>query len=203
MNFDTSQIRKDIWKGPSKCNNACSLSTGYPQLDQYLPSGGWPLRAVTEILVENIAETPIWLIAPALVELGHEQRWQAWIAPTGIPYAPALEYAGINLSKMLLIHPPKNSDLLWTIERTLGSSVCSAVLSWPHKLHGTASRRLQLAARNGRSWGLCFLSASHAAHQTMAALRLLFRPNRQGAAITILKCRGAKPIEALQITRKN
>ena len=202
MSFDLSQVRKDIWRGTSGFTNTPSLPTGYPQLDQCLPGGGWPLGALTEILVENIAETPLWLITPALVTLGHEQRWQAWIAPTGIPYAPALANAGINLSKMLLIHPPTRNDLLWTIEQSLGSNICSAVLSWPQELRGTASRRLQLAAKRGRSWGLCFCSCSHMQYQTMAALRLLFRPNRQGAEVTILKCRGGKLIENLQLIRE-
>ena len=202
MSFDLSQIRKDIWRGTSGFTNTLSLPTGYPQLDQCLPGGGWPLGALTEILVENTAETPLWLITPALVALDHEQRWQAWVAPTGIPYAPALANAGINLSKMLLIHPPARNDLLWTIEQSLGSSICSAVLSWPQRLRGTASRRLQLAAERGRSWGLCFCSCSHAQYQTMAALRLLFRPNRRGAEVTILKCRGGRPMKNLQLIRE-
>ena len=195
-------MRKDIWRGTSGFTNTLSLPTGYPQLDQCLPGGGWPLGALTEILVENTAEPPLWLITPALVALDHEQRWQAWVAPNGIPYAPALANAGINLSKMLLIHPPARNDLLWTIEQSLGSNICSAVLSWPQRLRGTASRRLQLAAERGRSWGLCFYSCSHAQYQTMAALRLLFRPNRRGAEVTILKCRGGKPMKNLQLIRE-
>lgn len=202
MSFDFSQIRKDTWRGTSGFTNTLSLPTGYPQLDQCLPGGGWPLGALTEILVENTAETPLWLITPALVTLNHEQRWQAWVAPTGIPYAPALANAGINLSKMLLIHPPARNDLLWTIEQSLGSSICSAVLSWPQRLRGTASRRLQLAAERGRSWGLCFCLCSYAQYQTMAALRLLFRPNRRGAEVTILKCRGGRPMKNLQLIRE-
>ena len=202
MSFDLSQIRTDISRGASGFTNTLFLPTGYPQLDQCLPGGGWPLGALTEILVENTAETPLWLITPALVALDHEQRWQAWVAPTGIPYAPALANAGINLSKMLLIHPPARNDLLWTIEQSLGSNICSAVLSWPQRLHGTASRRLQLAAERGRSWGLCFYSCSHAQYQTMAALRLLFRPNRRGAEVTILKCRGGRPMKNLQLIRE-
>ena len=202
MSFDPTQIRKDIWRGVSGFTKTLSLPTGYPQLDQCLPSGGWPLGALTEILVENTTETPLWLITPALVALSQEQRWQALVAPTGIPYAPALANAGINLSKMLLIHPSTRNDLLWTIEQSLASNICSAVLSWPQRLHGTTSHRLQLAAKRGRSWGLCFCSYNHAQHQTMAALRLLFRPNRRGAEITILKCSGGKPVKNLQLIRE-
>ena len=195
-------MRQDIWRGTSGFTNVSSLPTGYPQLDQYLPGGGWPLGALTEILVENIAEIPLWLITPALATLSHQQRWQTWVAPTGIPYAPALANAGIDLSKMLLIRTSTRSDMLWTIEQSLRSNICSAVLSWPQQLRSTTSRRLQLAAKHGHSWGLCFFSCKYAEYQSMAALRLLFRPNRRGAEVKILKCRGGKPINNIQLIRK-
>lgn len=203
MIFNIGQTQEGLWTGTSKFKNAYSISTGYAQLDQCLPGGGWPLGALTEILIENTAEPPIWLVIPALAKLEYEKRWQAWVGPSGIPYAPALGKSGIDLSKTLIIHPTTYKDMLWTIEQTLCSNACSAVLSWPNKIHSTASRRLQLAAKNSRSLGICFFSRNYAQHHTMAALRLLFRPNLQGAEITILKCRGAKPRENLQLIRND
>ena len=203
MILDISETRTDLWKGASKFKDILSISTGYSQLDQYLPGGGWPLGALTEILIENTEEPPVWLIAPALASLEREKRWQVWIGPNGIPYAPALAKTGIDLSRTLIIHPPTRKDLLWTIEQTLESNICSAVLSWPHKIYGMTSRRLQLAAKNSRSLSLCFCSSSYVQNQTMATLRLLFYPNRQGAKITILKCHGSKPIKTLQLIRND
>ena len=68
----------------------------------------------------------MWLITPALASLEREKRWQVWIGPNGIPYAPALAKTGIDLSRTLIIHPPTRKDLLWTISVArliLGSSV--------------------------------------------------------------------------------
>jgi hypothetical protein len=182
--------------------NRPTVSTGFLQLDQYLPGGGWPLGTLTEILIENTTVPPLWLIAPALATLSREQHWQAWIAPPSIPYAPALAAAGIDLSKVLLIHPRLRNDTLWAVEQTLRSGACSAVLFWPWQQNSTVLRRLQLAAERGRSWGLCFRSCHSIKHHSMAALRLLFRVNRDGAEISVLKCHGNKPLMGLQLDRK-
>ena len=203
MILNIGRTQEGLWTGVSKFNDAYSISTGYAQLDQYLPGGGWPLGALTEILIENTTEPPIWLVIPALAKLECEKRWQAWVGPSDIPYAPALAKSGIDLSKTLVIHPATYKDMLWTIEQVLGSNACSAVLCWPDKIHSTSSRRLQLAAKKSRSLGVCFFSPGYAQHHTMATLRLLLRPNLQGAEITILKCHSAKPKVSLQLVRHN
>ncbi|GIT26179.1 MAG: hypothetical protein CM1200mP41_22230 [Gammaproteobacteria bacterium] len=38
-------------------------------LDAYLPGGGWPLGALTEILIDDIAHSPLWLVLPGLLQL--------------------------------------------------------------------------------------------------------------------------------------
>ena len=202
MTSKFSHIQKNLWKGPGKLKESSSISTGYSQLDQYLPGGGWPIGALTEILLVNTEQPPIWLIVPALAKLEYEKRWQAWIAPTGIPYAPAIANTGIDISKTLVISPPTHKDILWATEQTLESGVCSAVLFWPHKMLTTTSHRLQIAAKNGHSFGLCFCSSKNTKHNTMATLRILFNPDYQGGEITILKSRGIKPTRKIKLVRK-
>ena len=203
MSFDPCHARRDIWRGVPKSATKSTISTGFPQLDQCLPGGGWPLGTLTEILIEDTNNPPLWLIMPALAALSRKQHWQAWIAPPSIPYAPALATAGIDLSKVLLIHPRLRNDALWAVEQTLRSSACNAVLFWLLQQNGTALRRLQLAAERGHSWGLCFRSYHSAQHHTMASLRLLLHLNRDGTKINILKCRGGKPLADLQLARTN
>lgn len=195
-------IHKDLWKGPGKLKESSSISTGYSQLDQYLPGGGWPIGALTEILLANTEQPPLWLIVPALAKLECEKRWQAWIAPTGIPYAPAIANTGIDISKTLVICPSTYKDILWATEQTLDSGACSAVLFWPHKMLTTTSRRLQIAAKNGHSFGLCFYPSKNIRHNTMATLRILFNPDCQGGEITILKGHGIKPTKKIKLVRK-
>ena len=59
-----------------------------------------------ELLLPCAGIGELRLLMPALRALSNTQnRWLAWINPPFIPYAPALQAAGIESSKILLIHP--------------------------------------------------------------------------------------------------
>ncbi len=140
---------------------------------------------------------------PALRALRRQGYWQAWIKPPNIPFAPALVESGIDLSKMLIIRPGRWKDILWATEQSLGSGSCSAVLFWPEKPDGTALRRLQLAAERGRTLGLCFRDHRSAGTHSTAALRLLYQPGLKTTQLSILKCRGGRLTEKLELVRSS
>ncbi|MBO66746.1 MAG: SOS cell division inhibitor SulA [Acidiferrobacteraceae bacterium] len=201
MKIDLINKNRAVSKGLSGIKNYPILPTGYTELDQYLPGGGWPLGTLIEILIRRMEEVPLWLIIPALQQLNNDSRWQAWISPIHIPYAPALMSAGIDLSKVLILNPPTHKDVVWTIEQCLSSGVCSAVIFWLQTLTNKNSRRFKLAAKHGDSWGICFCLLDHAQHETVSSLKLSYRPTRHGADINILRCTGKKPNKNLQINR--
>lgn len=146
-------------------------SSGYPELDAWLPGGGWPRGQLTEILIDREAVGELSLLMPALAALSHERRWIAWIAPPHIPYAPALAAWGINLTTMLLV-TKRGMDRLWAAEQALASGMCGAVLTWPGIVDFRQLRRLQLAAERGRTCGFLFRPRRAAAEASPATLRL-------------------------------
>src|SRR5581483_2385709 len=83
--------------------------------------GGWPRGVLTEIHLplEGIGELRVLL--PALARLSREDRWIVFIAPPYIPYAPALAAGGVELSRLLLVHPKTRADHLWAVESSLRS----------------------------------------------------------------------------------
>lgn len=193
-----------VWRGSSQTDTRVGLASGYPKLDRCLPGGGWPLPALTEILIGQYGIGELRLLMPALAQLSTEESphttgehvepgWIAWIAPPFQPYAPALQQYGIDLSRMLIVRPKDDSELLWSAEQALSSGTCAAVLLWPHTLDDQASRRLQLAAEKGHSWAIAFrpLAARHQA--SAAALRLELQSTEQGTRVHILKSRGGRP----------
>ena len=147
-----------IWRGSSRVasqlNRQTGLASGYPKLDRCLPGGGWPPAALTEILTAQYGIGELRLLMPALAKLSAaethtdatEPGWIAWVSPPFQPYAPALQQYGIDLSRMLIVRPKDDSELLWSAEQALSSGTCAAVLLWPDELDDQASRRLQLAA---------------------------------------------------------
>ncbi|MEX2260036.1 MAG: translesion DNA synthesis-associated protein ImuA [Woeseia sp.] len=186
-----------LWRGQANGSAWQGLATGYPRLDQHLPGGGWPPNALTEILLEQYGSGELKLLMPALARLSQGQGagagWLAWIAPPFQPYPPALTQWGIDLSRVLIVRPGKNSDALWAAEQALASGNCAAVLLWSGTLDSAASRRLQMAAAEGRSWAIAFRPLGARAQHSAAALRLAVSAGNQGTDLQILKSRGGRP----------
>lgn len=166
-------------------------STGFAALDAVLPDAGWPPASITELHIEREGIGELRLLAPFLAQLSRRLSWTAWIAPPYIPYAPALAALGIDLGRQLLIRSANRKDLLWTLEQTLSSGVCSAVLAWPENIAYHHLRRLQLAAQTGHSCGFLFRPAPAIKQPSAAALRLHITQRQNRLSIDILKCRGA------------
>jgi len=183
--------RVDVWRGgdlspsPPDC-----IPTGFAELDRVL-AGGWPQSGLVDILCDHAGV--LELVVPAMAELSREDRWLAWVAPPYIPYAPALAFRHIDLARVLLIRPRDEKSELWTLEQTLRSGACSAVLAWTAGLDVAALRRLQLAATAGNALAVLFRPASLSHQSVPAALRLQAQPVGDGWNLEILKRRGGWP----------
>lgn len=84
-----------------------------------------------------------------------QHRWLVLVAPPSVPRAAALSIAGIDPSRVLLVHP-NTADGLATIERALQSGTCGAVLAWLESNDGQTIDRLRIAAEAGHAWGIMF-----------------------------------------------
>lgn len=193
-----------VWRGHAEDDAPTGLASGFPELDRCLPGGGWPTDALTEILISQYGVGELRLLMPALAALTanagefetstmNESGWIAWVAPPFLPYAPALEQNGVDLSRLLIVRPKDDAEILWSAEQALASGTCAAVLLWPHRLDDQASRRLQLAAEKGRSWAIAFRPLNARQQPSAAALRIELQSNEQGTRIHILKSRGGRP----------
>ncbi len=180
-----------IWRGDQLAQtDEETLPTGFAELDEQLPGGGWARGALTEILLEREGIGELSLLLPALARISAQSTWQAWVSPPHIPYAPALSVAGINLKQLLVAQPPTPADAWWAAEQALRSGACSAVLAWLSAPDEKRMRRLQLGAEAGKAWGVLFRSANAAQERSTAALRLRLEATASGLAVHILKRRG-------------
>ncbi|MDD5329716.1 MAG: translesion DNA synthesis-associated protein ImuA [Sulfuricella sp.] len=185
-----------IWRGGEHSRATSEAeSTGFAALDGVFPGGGWPVGALTEILVEREGIGELRLVLPLLARLSREARWLAWVSPPHRPYAPALARGGVELSRLLLLDPAAAGDARWAAEQALRSGACAAVLAWLPGADERALRRLQLAAESGGACGLLFGSARDAVRSSPAALRLQLERAPRGLAVRILKRRGG-PVTA-------
>lgn len=202
-----------IWRGARTSSRAwpAGLPTGYDALDAYLPGGGWPVGALTEIIPENDGVGELQLLMPALAALsrqgrGHrskhrseaaDRQWIVWVAPPYQPYPPALAAAGLDLERTVLVcrrgRTEAPADVLWAVEQALRSGVCAAVLTWLPDVDDRDLRRLQLAAEEGAAWGVIFRPLRALKQASPAALRLRVRPSEAGVELQLVKCRGGRP----------
>lgn len=189
-----------IWQGADSQSSGVVHSTGFKELDRHLPGGGWPTATLTEIVLEGYGIGELSLLMPALARLNQPQNpeqaagWVLWVSPPFIPYAPALDRHGVDLTRMLFVHAaPNHRDSLWAMEQALRTGSCVAVLAWVQSADGNALRRLQLAAEEGCCWAVLFRPITALEQRSPAALRLQLLREGNSTRVEILKCRGGRP----------
>lgn len=201
MNEILEQVinRNDTWRGRhfqnqgisanSNCSSSSSLSSGHATLDAQLQQGGWPLDSTIELLSDGCGLGAMGLFLPAMERLSDQGRWQVFIAPPYIPYAPLLAARGIDTQQVLLVHPKDHQERLWATEQALRSTTCSAVFSWLGAQDYSYSelRKLQLAAASGDSLAVLFRPNQAHHNSAPSSLRMQMREYRK---VHILKQRG-------------
>lgn len=185
----------DVWRACDN-NRTAVIPTGHAALDKQLPGGGWPVNALSELLLERRGQGELRLLLPALVRLSQhdDERCLVWVAPPWVPYAPALSAAGIDLARLLIVRAEADEEILWATEQSLRSGNCAAVLSWAANAPVAALRRLQLAAREGATFGVLLRPADALGNPSPAALRMLLRQTPAGLDVEVLKARGGRPV---------
>ncbi len=179
-----------LWHaGRGSASGVAGEPTGHAALDALLPQGGWPRRALTELLLPVDGTGELQLLLPTLARLSRSGAAVAVIAPPYIPYAPAWQAAGVALEQLQFIDASPR-DALWAFEQCLRSGACAAVLGWPRQADAQALRRLQVAADSGHCLGFAVRERRHAGNPSPAALRL--EAIRQGDCTQwqVRKCRG-------------
>jgi cell division inhibitor SulA len=185
------QLKRDRfnWHPHDPTLESRTLSSGIHALDDVLPDGGWRRGALTEILSATDNDTALNLVLPALATLSQEHKWLAWVGPPRFLDKLKLAHAGIETSRVLLVHPRTSANGLWLIEQVLRAGTCGAVLTWMtggDAGDGEALRRMQVAAELGGTLGFVFRSESCASQASPVATRLLLKKQQQKLQLQVL-----------------
>jgi cell division inhibitor SulA/protein ImuA len=154
---------------------------------------------VIEVCVDDYGIGELALLMPALAaltnpEAAEPRKWIAWIAPPFVPYASALQQQGVDIERLLMIHPTQgNKNRWWAIEQVIRSGSSAGVLAWVAAADDVTLRRLQLAAEDQSCWTVLFRPVSARLHRSPAALRIGLSRNESAARVEIIKCRGGHP----------
>ena len=198
-----------LWRGKDLLSNTglnpsqhAVLTSGYAELDHHLLGGGWPQQGLVDLLLPQAGIGELRLILPVLQQLT-QNAYVVWINPPFIPYATALGACGVNTHNILVVRTQSHEDTMWSTERCCLSSGCAGVLAWPEerKLNIKETRRVQLAARSGRTLALFFRPISATARSSLAELRLALRPAHSvdRLSLDILKRKGGWPVHDIEL----
>ena len=216
MSLSVEDLLRDhparLWRAREQAGAStvpAGLSTVHPALDRCLPGQGWPRQGLIEILCDQRGIGELGLLMPALARLcappssvarargtsaaaAARGGWIAWVSPPFVPYAPALAEAGVDVSRMLVVHGGTATE--WAMNQALRSEACSAVLGWANPRDPQALRRLQLAAEQSHSLAVLFRPVQAGLTPSPAVLRLaLLGDCEHGLQVRILKSRGGRP----------
>ena len=178
-----------------------AVATGFARLDAELPGGGWPRRALAELLLAHAGVGEIRLLAPALIAAQRAGRLVMFFDPPAALAAAALAGLGFEVEDLLVIHTRARivpgSDSLWALEQALKSGHVGAVVAWlPPRLRADRLRRLQLAAHQHDGPAFVMREAAIAGRPTASPLRLALQAGgADRLQVRVLKRRGP-PLEA-------
>jgi len=151
-----------------------TVATGFPSLDRLLPAGGVRRGSLVEWLAGGDADGAISLACAVACRLAGPRwaeqsrasqastivvvdRGQRFYPPAVIPWLDAMADPtgkGGGRPHLVVARPSRDDDELWTIDQALRCPGVAAVLAWPNRIHATAMRRWQLAARASGAVGL-------------------------------------------------
>jgi protein ImuA len=218
-------LHPDLWRGHQFGRNAeHGVPSGFALLDAQLPGGGWPRRALTELLLPHPGVGEIRLLSPCLRATQRSGRPVMLFDPPAALSGWALAQLGLDVEQLLVVMTctePAPSDeahlhargaerastlarateeaqaRLWALEQALKSGHVGAVLAWlPPRLRTDSLRRLQLAAHGHEGVAFVFRETAAAQRPSAAPLRLALRPSGADVlALRVLKRRGP-PLEA-------
>lgn len=183
-----------IWRA-GVTSSSKGIPTGFPVLDSLLPKNGWQQNSLTEILTQQEGIGALRLMLPTIAWFTQMQR-VVWVCPPYVPYAPALQAAGVVLERMLIIEPHEDHQvdseyILWAFEQALRLMDCGVALAWIGAAQHMRLRRLQLACEQGQTLGVIFRPEVYAVQTSPAALRLsLVNAVDTTVKVRILKAQG-------------
>jgi protein ImuA len=173
-----------------------AVPSGFADLDAELPDGGWPRRALTELLLPHAGIGEIRLLTPPLLAAQRAGHLVMVFDPPAALSAEALAGLGIDVGELLVVNTRARvvpgSDSLWALEQALKSGHVGALIAWlPPRLRTERLRRLQLAAHNHDGAAFVLRENAAAARPTASPLRLALQPGgADRLQVRILKRRG-------------
>lgn len=166
---------------------ADTRATGIAQIDRLL-DGGLPKGAIS-VLTGSSGAGRMTIAAQAIAEETRASRAVAWVDAAGTLYPPALQQAGADLSRVLMVRGVRERAL-FAVEQIVESGAFGlVVVSGLDSLSQAALRRVQTASEAAGASVLLILEPHASASVTNAALKLKIARRAAGIQVEVEKSR--------------
>lgn len=206
-------------EGARRPAEAAPISSGIEPLDRVLPEGGFHRGMLVEWLSAGDGAGAGTLALMAARAACREGGPLVVIDPRGEFYPPAAAGQGIELERLIVVHPGRAEEAVWALDQSLRCTGVSAALGWIGSLDNRTFRRLQLAAEAGAGLGLLLRPVALRGEPSWAEVRLLVEsstriasdaaksiacpanatPHRRRVRVQLLRCPGSVKGTALEL----
>lgn len=199
--------RPDIWQASARIprrrfsgDGTNKLGTGFTSLDALLHEGGWPQRALSEILSPGGAGLSLSL--PLAARFSRAGYKVIFLNPPARPHAPTLAGHQLALEQVRIVHSGNAEQWLWAATQILRAGLRCALLAWaPPRLPHKGLRKLQLAAHNNDGLSVLLRDVKAASNASPAVLRIVLSPGPKSYHLQIIKQRGGPAGQTLELPR--
>src|SRR4051794_5691507 len=171
--------RLEHWEPGNTAEEPAVFSCGVTAVERLLPSGGLRHGMLLEWLAAESTSVGSGVATLGLLsarEACREGGVLVVIDRRQTFYPPAAAAWGIDLDRLIVVHPQNARDELWAAVQALRSPVVAAMWAAIDRLDSRAFRRLQLAAQAGRTLGVLVRPPSAHGQPSWADLTLGISP---------------------------
>ena len=131
------------------------VQLGVKEIDNVLPWSGLPRAGIHEVIGDR--GSALGFLVFLLTKFTNNHTSAIWCFQRTSLYAPGLYLFGLDPECVIAIRTKKLNHTLWVLEEALRANCLGAVCGEVHNITSVASKRLQLAARVGKTPCLLFL----------------------------------------------
>jgi len=142
--------RVDVSEAAQAAGRTQALPLGWSAFDALMPDGGLPRAAVVELAAPRAlgGATMVAMRAVRAAQERDPRAWCAWIDPDATLYGPGLARAGIDLSRLLVVRPPR-AEIGRTAVKVVASQAFDVVVADVDPIEGAAGEPLSAGAGAG------------------------------------------------------
>lgn len=185
-------LPKGVWRATDlPADSSATVPTGHATLDATLPGGGWPVRAVTDLLQPQPGVAELRLLAPALASVTGAGQELVMVGPPMPLHPVGMQQLGIDAQRITWITADAPLDRLWAVEQLVRAGSAGAVVAWLPRVRADQIRRLQVCAQDCDGPIFLVRPAEVAREPSAAPLRVLLETSPDWEIqLQLIKCRG-------------